>query len=95
MSWTKEERAEYNKRYREENREKINANMRYWRKHNPEKVKEYAKKNNKSQYEKHKDNPKYKAMIRENYNRWRNNHRAEYNAYQREYRRKLAERGAV
>lgn len=35
---TKEERAEYMKKYRDENREQINANKRYWYKQNRERL---------------------------------------------------------
>ena len=90
---TKDERREYMRNYRAENRDQINANKNYWRKRNPEKVKAHAKK----AYEKHKDDPEYKAMKNQNFKRWRNNHRAEYNAYQRAYyqRKKLAERSGT
>ena len=90
MSWTKEYRAEYMKKYREKNREQINANKRYWLKRHPERASEDSRK----YYEKHKGDPKYKAQRNEAYKRWRDNHRDEWNAYQREYYRlkKLAER---
>ena len=94
MSWTKEYRAEYMKKYRAENREQINANKRYWLKRNPEKVKAQAKKDNAKAYEKHKDNPEFKAKNIANSMRWQKENRERVNAYQRErYRRKkLAER---
>lgn len=41
---TKDERREYMRNYREENRDQINANKNYWRKRNPDKVKAHAKK---------------------------------------------------
>lgn len=37
----KHERYEYMKRYRKENRERINELKREWNKNNPDKVKEY------------------------------------------------------
>lgn len=94
MAWTKEYRAEYMKNYRAENRDQINANKRYWLKHNPEKVKAQAKKDNKKFYEKHKNDPKYKARNAESTKRWRENNRDKWNAYCREryHRKKLAER---
>lgn len=39
---TKDERREYMRNYRAENRDQINANKRYWLKRNPEKVKAQA-----------------------------------------------------
>jgi hypothetical protein len=91
---TKEELAEYQKKYREEHREQINANKRYWYKRNPEKAKEQAKKDNAKAYAKHKNDPEYKAKRNEYAKRWRDNNRDKYNAYYRKYYRqkKLAER---
>lgn len=91
---TKEELAEYQKKYREEHRAQINANKRYWRKHNPEKAKVQAKKDNAKAYEKCKNDPKYKAKRNEYAKRWRENNRDKWNAYCREryHKKKLAER---
>ena len=90
---TKDERREYMRNYRAENREQINANKRYWLKRNPEKVKAQAKK----AYEKHKNEPEYKARQAKVQKRWRENNREKWNAYYREYykRKKLAERSGA
>ena len=37
MGWTKEERAEYNKWYREHKREQIKATLKYYYQHYPKK----------------------------------------------------------
>lgn len=92
---TKEERAEYHKKYREEHREQINANQRYWRKHNPEKVKKQAKKDNAKAYEKRKNDPEFKAMQNQRWKKWYDNNRDKFNAYCRErYHQKKFEKGA-
>ena len=91
---TKEELAEYHKKYREEHREQINANKRYWYKRNPEKAKAQAKRDNAKAYAKHKNDPERMAKRRESTKRWREKNRDKWNAYCREYynRKKLAER---
>lgn len=94
---TPEEKKAYAKAYREEHREQIVANQRYWRKHNPEKVKAQAKKDNAKAYEKHKNDPEYKAKRNDAVKRWQKNNRDKWNAYCREYykRKKLAERSGA
>jgi hypothetical protein len=91
---TKEERREYMRNYRAENREQINANKRYWLKRNPEKVKAQAKKDNAKAYEKCKNDPERMAKRREATKRWQENNRDKWNAYCREryHKKKLAER---
>ena len=90
---TKDERREYMRNYRAENRDRINANKRYWLKRNPEKVKAQAKKD----YQKHKDDAEYKAKQYKAWKRWHESHKEQFNAYQREYyqRKKLAERSGT
>ena len=39
MAWTKEERAEYDRKYRAENAEKLKVQRAKWREENPDKVK--------------------------------------------------------
>lgn len=52
MGWTKEERAEYNKWYREHNRERMNEQKRAWYQRNKERLKakqkEYREQHKKS-----------------------------------------------
>lgn len=102
--WTKEERAEYMKKYREEHRDQLNANKRYWYKQNRERL---VKKQReaytgekrekhlvyiRAYYEKHKDDPEYKARNRENQRRWQEKNSERLNAYKREqYRAKKGE----
>ena len=102
MAMTKEERAEYMKKYRKEHREQINANQRYYYKHRKEELIEknrkrskeyyYANKEKQSEYMKkyyaeHKDDPEFMKQKRRTFERWLNNNRDRYNAYQREYQR--------
>lgn len=105
---TEEERkAEYMRKYRAEHREEINANARYWKSHNKEKVNEYQRrykqtlegreKNrmaSKAYYDRNKNDPEFMAKKRANAQRWIENNRERFNAYQREryHRKKLAER---
>lgn len=81
---TKEERAEYQKRYVAEHREEINANARYRYKKNPE-VMDKQHKRMKAYYEKHKNDPEYKAKQKERYKRWHEKNREQINAKKREY----------
>ena len=94
---TQDERREYMRNYRAENRDQINANKRYWYMRNPEKAKAQAKKDNAKAYAKHKNDPEYKAKRNEYAKRWRENSRDKYNAYYRKYYRqkKLAERSGA
>lgn len=85
---TKEERAEYMKRYREEHREQTNANQRYYRNQNKERTRELAR----NYYHRHKDDPEFMRRRREAVNRWMDKNRDEWNARQREYQRKKRER---
>ena len=101
MAWTKEERAEYMKKYLEEHREQIKANRRYWHEHNRERVKrvnkaykdahqdemrEYLKK----YYEVHKNDPDFKDKQKRWHDKWIENNRDKWNAYCREYRKRKA-----
>lgn len=75
MGWSKEQRREYMRKWRAENKEHINAYHR-----------EYYQKNvlNWKYY------PIDKDKSRENTKRWREKNRDRYNTYQREYRKKKA-----
>lgn len=94
---TKEERAEYMRKYRAEHREEIkacrrehyiksilNGTLKDYPK-DPEKVREY----NKAYYQRHKQEirEKYKEARKEATKRWIENNRDKWNAYQREYQR--------
>lgn len=96
MAWTKEEKAAYQKRWREENSEKVkeykkrayiksvlNGTLKYYPP-NPEKVREC----NKSYYERHKNDEDFKKARKEYYLRWREKNRDKWNAYQNEYAKK-------
>jgi hypothetical protein len=117
---TKEEKAAYMKKYREEHLEEINANRRYWYRQNKERVKQYNKTYYeahrttpprpkrtwdetrdahrvvcKKYYEKNKNDPEFKAMLRASQAKWLEKNRDKWNAYLREYRkRKKLERSA-
>lgn len=80
MAQTKEERAEYMKRYRAENKERLSENRKYYYKRHKEKEKAY--------YTKRKDDPEYKSRAKEIYQKWLKNNREHWNAYHREYRRR-------
>lgn len=80
MAWTKEYRAEYMRKYYQEHKEKIRQNINAWNKRNPEKVAESRKK----QYQKHKDDPKYKKQCAEAQRRWYLKNRDRLLAYHRE-----------
>lgn len=88
MAWTKEYRAEYMKRYRQENRELINASKRYWRRLNREKERARARVNFKNYYDRHKDEDTFKQKQYDAFKKWVANNREKYNAYQREYRKR-------
>ena len=93
---TKEERKEYMKKYRQEHREQINANRRYWAAQNLERYREYNRRNSKAYYERHKDDPEFKAKCKESSKRWVENNRDRWNAYQTErYKRKAIEQQEV
>ena len=57
---TKEERSEYNRRYREEHRDQINAGVRY-RYHHNEKIRERNRKKARKWYQDHKHSPEIMA----------------------------------
>ena len=59
MSWTKEHRAEYMKRYRAENKEQIRANKRYWLDRHREENRQYQR----DRYQNNKDDPEYMARM--------------------------------
>jgi hypothetical protein len=101
---TKEEKAEYQKKYRAEHLEEIKASRRYYYQQNREKLRSYQKQyrelhkegfreRQKAYYERHKDDPEFKKKNYENYKFWAESNREKINAKQRErYRkRKLAE----
>ena len=87
MAYTKEERAAYMKKYREEHREELNANRRYNRQRHPERAKAVSK----AYYERHKNDPEYKKRAKENTKRWIANNRDYWNAYCKDYRLRKAE----
>lgn len=93
---TKEERREYQRRWRAENPEKVkeykkrayiksilNGTLKY-NPPTPEKAREY----NKSYYERHKNDEGFKKARKEYYLRWREKNRDKWNAYQNEYQKK-------
>ena len=79
MGWTKEERAEYMKKYRAKNRERLNENQRYWRRHNKEEQAVASRERMKKWREENRE--QYNAYHREYYR----NNRDKWSAYQREY----------
>lgn len=96
MAKTKEEKAAYQKRWREENPEKVkeykkrayiksvlNGTLKYYPP-DPKFQREYAKR----YYEKHKNDEDYKARQKANLKRWREKNRDKWNAYQNEYAKK-------
>ncbi len=93
---TKEERKVYMKKYRQEHREQINANRRYWAAQNIERYREYNRRNAHAYYEKHKDDPEFKAKLKEASKKWVEKNRERNRAYQRErYRQKAIEQREV
>jgi hypothetical protein len=79
MAWTKEYRAEYMKKYRAEHRKEINETKRYWY-HHCQKTSPIKKpQKNRNEY--------FKGWVERN--------REKYNAYQREYQRKLRRKLAI
>ena len=110
MGMTKEERAEYMKKYRKEHREELNANRRYYYKRNKEKIKEQNKPSNrvyreshreelkaysKAYYASHKDDPEFKKKAYESEKRSIEKNREKWNAYYREYRKRKALEGQI
>lgn len=88
MAWTKEQRAEYMKRYRQENRERINANQRYWYRIHLEQERERSRADSKTYYDKHKDEDTFKQRRYAAVKKWIANNREKYNDYQREYQKR-------
>jgi hypothetical protein len=88
MAWTKEERAEYMKRYRQENRERINASKRYWLRLNRERERARSRKDSKNYYDRHKDEADFKQKKCAAVKNWVANNRERWNAYQREYKKR-------
>lgn len=101
--WTKEYRAEYMKKWREENKEQIKANRRYYYQHHKEKIleqnnpsgiayrnlhREEINTKAKEWYYSHKNDPEFKKKAYANTKRWIENNRDKWNAYYREYKRK-------
>ena len=90
---TKEERYEYMKKWRAENRERLKEyNHQYYLSHlltsqdrpyDPVKQRQ----RNKAYYENHKNDEEFKRKRRENSRRWRERNRARWNAYYRERRK--------
>ena len=81
MAWTKEYRAEYMKKYREQ----IKANRRYYYERH-----KGANAPSSAYHALHKDDIIYKKKNRERVKRWREKNRDKYNAYFREYRKRKA-----
>lgn len=105
MAWTKEERAEYMRKWREEHREEIRASRRYYYKRNREKVlaanrpsniayrnlhREELNAKQRAYYAAHKDDPVFKRKAYENTKRWIENNRDKWNERQREYKKRKA-----
>jgi hypothetical protein len=80
MSWSKEERAEY---------------MKKWRNENKEYLKKYRHKYYVQSRENEKYVSPPKEYSREKNRIWRENNRERYNDYQREYQRKLRKKIAI
>ena len=104
MGWSKEKRADYMKKWREENREQISANRKYYylqnREHELARQNEYRKEHPEvynNWVDKNRD--RVRAYQRE-YNRshpeihenWLSNNRERWNEYQREYKKEQRER---
>lgn len=85
MAWTKEERAEYMKKYRQEHREELNASRRYWYRLNLERERARSRANGKIFYERHKDDAEFKRKKNEVSKKWEANNRERRNALQRKY----------
>lgn len=99
MAQTKEERAAYQKRWRENNPDKVkeyrrrayaksilNGTLKYYPP-NP-KFQKFQREYNRRYYEKHKNDEDYKARQKANHKRWREKNRDKWNAYQNEYAKK-------
>lgn len=85
MAWTKEERAEYMKRYRQEHREELNASKRYRYRLNLERERARSRANAKIFYENHKNDAEFKRKRNENVKKWEAKNRERRNALQRAY----------
>lgn len=88
---TKEEKDEYHRKYVAEHREEINANTRYRYQKNPE-VRDRQRKRMKDYYEKHKNDPEYRARALECSKRYQKKNRERINAKNREWYAKNRER---
>lgn len=85
MAMTKEERAEYMKKWRADHREQVNEYRREYYKF------EKGRKAPSSVYhELHKHEPEYKRKNCVRVARWQKKHREQWNAYMREYRKRKA-----
>jgi hypothetical protein len=51
----------------------------------------YTRNANKRYYEKKKQDPEYRAKLKENSKEWKKEHQEEYNRYMREYRQRKKE----
>ena len=104
MGWSKEERADYMKKYRKENRDQINSNRRYYYRQNREyeifRQNEYLKEHpevRKKWIDKNKDKVRayqreYKREHPEIHENWLSNNRERWNEYQRKYKKEQRER---
>lgn len=81
---SKEERAAYMKRYREEHKEEIRANQEYYRKQNKERYIESSRVYTRKYHNAHKNDPEYRRKRCECTKRWIEKNRDRWNAYQRE-----------
>ena len=86
---TKEERREYQKRYREMHPEKFAKSSAKWNKANIEKMRENA---HKYYHEVIKNNPEALAKRAEYHAKWQRENKDKLNAYHREYRRRKREK---
>jgi hypothetical protein len=85
MAWTKEKRAEYMKKYRQEHREELNASNRYRYRLNLERERAKSRANGKIFYDRHKDDVEFKRKKNEVTKKWLANNRERRNAIQRAY----------
>lgn len=104
--YTKEQRAEYNKRYKEEHKEEIYLRRKRYQMENYERIKkqnkEYAEANRekcraygKAYYHAHKNDADFKERQKISRDYWMKNNRDKWNAYCRGYRKRKALEGKI
>ena len=86
--YSKEEKREYFRKYREEHRDELNAYRRNRYSSEPDyKAKKAVE--CKAWYEKHKNDPEFIAKRKAYHDKWLNENRDKWNTYNRERRRAL------